>query len=231
MKTRGLLIAASLHAGAIALACSIVSIQAGVAALPVTTQAEVSETVTAAGEVAPETTEFIEAEPIARPDHDADPALLDAGDAMPMFAPEPEPVLPKPLATRADADSTTPRHEARPILIRPAPNAEPRKPIQPVAGGPVKAKEVVSRPVVWHAPRLLKWAAPEDVSDSFEGRILAVIALDENGMVKGVTLEKGTGKPALDKLLLQSFFIGQYKPATRNGTPVASELRQPVDFE
>ncbi|MCA8916182.1 MAG: TonB family protein [Planctomycetes bacterium] len=233
MKLRGLILAASCHAGAIALACAVVSAGPAGVAPAVTTQAEVTQPVVAPGEVEPMATEFIRTPTDDTPQIDADPAAFNTDDVMPHFEPEPEPVVPTPLQPPREAAPFAPRQQHQPLLQRPVakPVQPENKQPEPIASSPVKVKEVVSRPDIWLAPRLTKWSAPAEVRNNFEGHVLAVISIDENGHVLSVSLERGTGKDWLDKQLRKSFREAEYKPATRNGKPVASELRQPVDFE
>jgi len=233
MRTRSLICAASLHAGALALACFVVSTMPEVAAPAVATRAELSATAETTAEVAPVFGRFIELPRELPPQADSNPVGFSIEDVLPKFSPKPEPVPPSPFSPAPEAARVEPRRAGAPVFRRPR-RAETAVEIpapRPVPGAPLKAREVATRPEEWRPPSLLEWKAPPDVRRGFKGHVLVVIQLSEKGEVTDVAIETGTGSKRFDKLLRESFREARFKAATRYGKPVASELRQPIDFQ
>ncbi|MCB9936449.1 MAG: TonB family protein [Planctomycetes bacterium] len=233
MKTRSLICAASLHAGALALACFVVSTPPELAAPAVATSAELSQTVDAPAEVAPTIERFVDLPRDLAPQADADPVAFNVEDVLPRFSEKPEPTPQGPFSPAPESAPVEPRRARTPTFRRP-PRAETavEKPAPlHVPGAPLKAREVAARPEEWRPPALLEWKPPPDVRRGFKGHVLVVIHLSENGEATDVFIETGTGSKRFDKLLRESFREARFKAATRNGKPIASELRQPIDFQ
>ena len=241
MKKRGLFTAATAHAGLIALACSLgfsgtVNVRPRVAVY--TAHADVCQPQQSADTSETKPVEYPEVTPVAKTEPDVNPLELDASDVLPKLKPRPRAIPPQPLRPPAETDEQSPPRSAGHFT-----HNEPTKPkpVEQAIESDLPAKKVSDQPrspgaqtnpvQIQHPPRVVKWNAPPDVRRGFSGRIVAVIQIDENGNLSGVHLDPGTGNKSWDRQLRNAFRKAEYKAATINGKPIASELRQPVDFE
>ena len=64
-----------------------------------------------------------------------------------------------------------------------------------------------------------------------EGTVLLKILVTTEGKVGQVDLLKSSGYPLLDEAAMQGVRQWQFRPATRNGQPVAEWYKQPIPFD
>lgn len=240
MKKRGLLIAATAHAGMIALACSFaysgIGVQPQVAQYATQASLQMPQRQAEAAEHQP--VDYPEVPPAPQTEPGRNPLELDASDALPKSKPKPRAVPPQPLTPPADVIEQPPLHVtghfAHKETEEPTPVDKPIEnaaPVKEIADRPNPLGNLPGLPQIQHPPKVVGWDAPPDVRRGFRGRVVAVIQIDEHGKVTDICLDPGTGNKTWDRQLRNAFRKAEYKPATLNGKPVASELRQPVDFE
>ena len=105
----------------------------------------------------------------------------------------------------------------------PHPPASPPPTTAPPATTPVINDAVAQRSP---APRYPQAALRRGVGGTV--KVLANVAPD--GSVAKVEVAEGSGNRDLDRAALDAVRRWQFKPATRNGQPVASEVRVPIVF-
>jgi len=64
-----------------------------------------------------------------------------------------------------------------------------------------------------------------------QGVVVHEITLSEKGLVTGAVLVESSGYPELDRAARRALMSARYIPATRDGVPVSSTLRQPIEFQ
>ena len=121
-----------------------------------------------------------------------------------------------------DGTTAAPPLAARPPIPAPHPSTPP-----PIAAPPANAT-VSSDAVVQSAPTP---RYPQDALRRGIGGTVNVVAnVATDGSVANVALVEGSGNRDLDRAALEAVRRWQFKPATRNGQPVASEVRVPIVF-
>lgn len=117
-------------------------------------------------------------------------------------------------------------------VAAPPPPARPPAPHPPTAPPPATAPPATT-PVINDAvaqrspaPRYPQAALRRGVGGTV--KVLANVAPD--GSVAKVEVAEGSGNRDLDRAALDAVRRWQFKPATRNGQPVASEVRVPIVF-
>ena len=127
------------------------------------------------------------------------------------------------LSLPKDGAIAAPRPPARPPTPAPHPPTAPAPSTAPPATAPVISDAVAqSSP----APRYPQEALRRGVGGTV--KVLANVAPD--GSVAKVEVAEGSGNRDLDRAALDAVRRWQFKPATRNGQPVASEVRVPIVF-
>jgi TonB family protein len=72
---------------------------------------------------------------------------------------------------------------------------------------------------------------PTDAQGSYvEGRAVVFILVSSSGHSQGACLAKSSGNAVLDREALRRFDHKQFKPQMKNGVPIASWARVPVDY-
>lgn len=95
---------------------------------------------------------------------------------------------------------------------------------------PVVARVVAgtTEPSIVHAP--LRYP-PSAVSAREEGTVLVMAEVDAGGHVADASVETPSGYRDLDAAALQSIALWTFRPATRDGKPVAKWVKVPIDFQ
>lgn len=86
--------------------------------------------------------------------------------------------------------------------------------------------QVVDESRLLHPPRYPADAAKERK----EGVTVLVVAIDARGGVDGVKVERSSGDARLDDAAQEAALRWVFKPAMKDGKPVASKVRVPVEF-
>ena len=63
-----------------------------------------------------------------------------------------------------------------------------------------------------------------------QGVVTVLLRISENGEVIGVELVSGSGHPALDDSARRAVQRWRFRPATRDGVPVAGSIRTAIHF-
>jgi TonB family protein len=163
------------------------------------------------------------AQPIEQPEEEPAPTDI----LLPAEEPEPEPVLPQPLApeTALPEPDRTPQPS---LFPRQQPAADPRPPAvetpalpRPVSG-PVTAPET--------PPRILKPEWPLLVRKGFTGRVVIEVVVRLDGRAYDIEVIEGTGRADWDNALVEAFRTASYLPGFQNGQPVICKHRYSITF-
>jgi tetratricopeptide (TPR) repeat protein len=105
------------------------------------------------------------------------------------------------------------------------PKPDPGPPVTAVAPPPpppVRQEPVIVEPAVALSQTLPRWTPPSRAfaQQSYDGAIK--VSIDETGKVTAAEMVRPT-HPSYDPVLLRAARGWTYRPATRNGTPIASE--------
>src|SRR5690606_13089217 len=71
---------------------------------------------------------------------------------------------------------------------------------------------------------------PSAVRSGIEGTVILVISIDAKGNVLDIEVEKSSRNRDLDRAAIDAARKWRFSPEIRNGAPVASRVRVPVDF-
>ncbi len=63
-----------------------------------------------------------------------------------------------------------------------------------------------------------------------QGLVLVEVRLDAQGLLQGIRLLRSSGVESLDRSALDAVAAWRFRPETRNGRPVASRVRIPIEF-
>ncbi|MHC4973476.1 MAG: energy transducer TonB [Planctomycetota bacterium] len=140
------------------------------------------------------------------------------------------PHVPRPFRLRAVTKLATPLPVRRakpappPMTTRiPAPASTPAAPPRP---GAPQGKLV--------APRLLKAPAARYPSRArrlgWEGRVVLELRVSARGTVETVTIATSSGRAVLDRAAAEAAKRWSFRPATRDGKPIAHTVRVPFEF-
>ncbi|MCC6575043.1 MAG: TonB family protein [Planctomycetes bacterium] len=151
----------------------------------------------------------------------------------------PEPVVEQPLPKPPEPLKPAPEAAPRPTPVVPLviPRASKNPPLDPPPAQPSTSPPPRSHRASGGAggdntpPALMDWKPPRMVRAHFRGRVIALIELDAAGKLRGVALDKGTGRRDWDDALLKALRDGTYRAAREDGRDVPSSLRQPIVFE
>ena len=226
-----LLASALAHGLLIVLLSPFLTLAAGAGALP---EAEVRCDLVALTELTPEPAPV----PDLLPPPPEDPLPAEFIDTLP---PEDTAVVPsfdRPVETRNSTELIVPRE--RSIAVRsarrpkrePAPQVTSAPPyVGPVAvSAPVRHPLAVSRravPVQGNPPPRYPARARER---AHQGVVVVEALLDREGNVLEVKLLSSSGYILLDREALRTVGTWHFRPALRNGVPIASRVEQPIRF-
>jgi protein TonB len=143
----------------------------------------------------------------------------------PIGTPEAAARVPRPFRLRAVTKLTTPLPVRRVVPAPPAPAPLPAtKPA-------TRRREREGRLV---APRLIDAPPARYPSRArrlgWEGRVILEIVVTARGTVDKVTVEASSGRDVLDRAAAEAARRWTFRPATRDGKPVAHTVRVPVEF-
>lgn len=132
------------------------------------------------------------------------------------------PLMPRPFRLRAVTKLATPLAVRR---ATPAPPPVARERPAPRRGAP-EGKLV--------PPRLLEAPAAGYPSRArrlgWEGRVVLELRVSATGAVEGVTIATSSGRALLDRAATGAVLGWRFRPATRDGKPVAHTVRVPIEF-
>jgi len=69
------------------------------------------------------------------------------------------------------------------------------------------------------------------VKAGVEGRVIVQANIDENGNVIGTNIQKSLGANGCDEAAMNAIRSVEWKPARKDGKPVAVSIYIPVDFK
>ncbi len=122
---------------------------------------------------------------------------------------------------REDARAAAPVGEQPGIIELPAPPAAPPAPAPPPSVADTDAV-AVSRP----APRY----PPEALRRNIGGSVRVEVTVAADGSVERIALAEGSGNRDLDRAAMEAVRRWKFKPALRNGQPVAATVIVPLEF-
>lgn len=160
----------------------------------------------------------LDPETIALPDPPPKPVAQPPPPAQP---PQPLKPKPQPVAEKKHA---------------PSPNATPRAASAAASGTPGAASGAVGTPDGKSTrPGYLEKPAPKYPPESEaareHGTVILSVEINTAGRPESVKLEKSSGYPRLDRAAIEAVRRWRFKPATRDGQPVAARVNIPVLFK
>jgi len=72
---------------------------------------------------------------------------------------------------------------------------------------------------------------PQLACDDIGGTVGLIMEIGADGRPADIRVERSSGQPALDQSAVKAVEAWKFRPATRNGNPVSTDLRVPVTFE
>lgn len=146
------------------------------------------------------------------------PQALGGGGPKKATAPTTPPAQPQPKATQPTPPVTTP---AQPKAETPAP-----KPSPPSLKAPVFTQ---AEPLPDHSPLP---AIPDDMrGDNLDKSCVAEFTVEPDGAPSDVKIVQSSGYDELDRIALNAARQWRFKPATRDGQPVQSQVRLHIEFQ
>ncbi|HZT40975.1 MAG TPA: energy transducer TonB [Chthonomonadaceae bacterium] len=148
------------------------------------------------------------------------PQALGGGGPKNATAPAaPPPVQPQPKATQPTPPVTPP-----PAETKPAPPIT--KPALPASKAPVFTE---AEPLPNHSPQP---TIPDDLrGDALDKSCTAEFTVEPDGTPSDVKIVQSTGYDELDRIALDTARQWRFKPATRDGQPVQSQVRLHIEFQ
>lgn len=157
---------------------------------------------------------------------------------------EPVPVVPAEETLETDAIAETAAHLPHAFRLRPVTKLATPLPVRraarpPAEPAPSAAPQPTSRRGAPEgklvAPRLVDAPAARYPSRArrlgWEGRVILELVVSAHGNVEKVSIASSSGHAALDRAGAEAARRWSFRPATRDGTPVAHTVRVPVDFK
>ncbi|MGH8083786.1 MAG: energy transducer TonB [Lysobacter sp.] len=129
----------------------------------------------------------------------------------------------KPTAANANPlIRTWPRAAACGALLSLALLAGCEGPIQAPAIAPTQPAAVDTPPPVY---------PPELACADIGGTVGLLMEIGVDGSPANIRIESSSGQPMLDQSAMEAVKAWKFRPGTRNGNPVSTDLRVPVTFE
>lgn len=72
---------------------------------------------------------------------------------------------------------------------------------------------------------------PQLACDDIGGTVGLMMEIGADGRPADIRIERSSGQPALDQSAVTAVETWKFRPATRHGNPVSTDLRVPVTFE
>jgi protein TonB len=162
-------------------------------------------------------------------------------EAIPLDEPEPEPLEPLPELPVVEVSLPTKREHAplrrnvrlpKPLLspVREMPQSLPppvvrKRPAPPApVGTTTPPRRIVERSPLVRYPSLARRMG-------MEGRVVLLIRVTLAGEVEAIEIAESSGHSLLDRAALDCVRDWIFLPGRRNGEPVATSVRIPVEFE
>jgi protein TonB len=171
--------------------------------------------------------------PVIAPENKAEPAPA---------KPQPKPQVAKPkqqplaVAPKKTADKPADRVLApAPEKVASVPVESPKASSAQVASGAPTKGEVsqveTKATLVGSSSDLAKEYPPLSQRLGEEGTVLLALEVAADGSIADAQVRSSSGYPRLDNAALSAVRKAHFKPATINGTPIASKVRLPIRYE